>query len=594
MAPLQFRNITYGTSANVKGSATMGDDGTVSWQSNISRDTKYALKKTDVKSIDWYPTGKVYQVKLNRTEKGAAGVRLTGFSMEHETSLKKWAEKSLGVPFKSSRACIEGGNWCDLTLKSSEMLARSEDRKSMMFSIDYRQFAQSIIQGKNELAFEFKAPSRVKPTAETLVEMRVHIPDDTEPPENPDEPPEAPYELFNRILTKKAKLGRSAGEIIASFKDVTLKVPRGKYDLDFFEDVFRLHGKTYNYKIKFTQIKRLFLFTLPTNAIAFLVALQPPIRQGQTTYSYLIMNFPDQEIVEARINATEEDMKSKYISKNGQQLLKAEMEGKTYDIVSRVFLALAKCKIITTKDYLSHYKEKCVKCSFGAETGLLYPLQKSFFFIFKPPTYIKHSEVQYVEFGRADGGGSGRLFDIHLHIKRGKSKKISFTNIAMHEFENIFEYCRSKKDTLNIMDEAKWTERMQRGARSGRQRRAAASNAIDSYKNHLTAEAEDDDEEEDDDFVPGGEDEEMLAADEDYDNESSDHLSDDSEEAAKKPKPKPAKANGKPKDKKEKKGKKRSRAEEDDIDADAMAEFTKKARTEDAADDSEDDAPIGS
>lgn len=63
-----------------------------------------------------------------------------------------------------------------------------------------------------------------------------------------------PAKIFNQEILKFAGLGESGGDIIASFHDLPLIVPRGKYTLDMFSTFAKYHGRTHDYKIMYKDI----------------------------------------------------------------------------------------------------------------------------------------------------------------------------------------------------------------------------------------------------------------------------------------------------------------------------------------------------
>ena len=79
--------------------------------------------------------------------------------------------------------------------------------------------------------------------------------------ENDDEQEEdevTPAKVFNEQILKFAGLGDSAGDIVASFHDLALQVPRGKYTLDMFSTYAKFHGRTHDYKIIYKDIFKVF------------------------------------------------------------------------------------------------------------------------------------------------------------------------------------------------------------------------------------------------------------------------------------------------------------------------------------------------
>lgn len=68
----------------------------------------------------------------------------------------------------------------------------------------------------------------------------------------------------------------------------------------------RLRGKTYDYKILHSSVNRIFLLPrLDDIHIQLVIGLDPPIRQGQTRYPFLVMQFAKDEEVDAELNIDE-------------------------------------------------------------------------------------------------------------------------------------------------------------------------------------------------------------------------------------------------------------------------------------------------
>jgi structure-specific recognition protein 1 len=73
-----------------------------------------------------------------------------------------------------------------------------------------------------------------------------------------------------------------------------------------YESSFRLRGKTYDYKIQYQSIKKFFI--LPKNDethTLITMGLDPPLRQGQTRYPFIVMQLKNDEEVSIDLNMTE-------------------------------------------------------------------------------------------------------------------------------------------------------------------------------------------------------------------------------------------------------------------------------------------------
>ena len=62
-----------------------------------------------------------------------------------------------------------------------------------------------------------------------------------------------------------------------------------------------------------------------------------------------------------------------------------------------------------------------------ADDGYLYPLEKAFFYVHKPPMLITHEEIDGVEFMRQGGGvlaASAKTFDLNVRVNLGTVRVI--------------------------------------------------------------------------------------------------------------------------------------------------------------------------
>jgi len=81
---------------------------------------------------------------------------------------------------------------------------------------------------------------------------------------------------------------------------------RGRYDIKIYQTFFQLHGKTFDYKIPMSTVLRLFLLPhIDGRQMHFVVSLDPPIKQGQTRYPYLVFLFATEEKCSVELPFTE-------------------------------------------------------------------------------------------------------------------------------------------------------------------------------------------------------------------------------------------------------------------------------------------------
>jgi structure-specific recognition protein 1 len=218
-----------------------------------------------------------------------------------------------------------------------------------------------------------------------------------------------------------------------------------------YENSFRLRGKTYDYKIQYEAIKKFMILPKPDELHYMIcIGLDPPLRQGQTRYPFLVMQFKKDEEVTIDLNMTDELMKEKYEGK-----LLPHYEQPLHQVVTQVFRGLAGKKVNQpSKDFLSHHQQFGIKCSIKASEGFLYCLEKAFMFVPKPATYISYEQTASITFSRVGGAiSASRTFDITIHMKGGAGES-QFSNINREEQKPLEDFFKIKGLRVkNEMDE---------------------------------------------------------------------------------------------------------------------------------------------
>jgi structure-specific recognition protein 1 len=216
-------------------------------------------------------------------------------------------------------------------------------------------------------------------------------------------------------IMQTASIRKTTGDVIVSFNQDkgTFLTPRGRYGIELYDWFMRMRGMKYDYKVKYEDINRLFLLPKPDELhMAFVIALDKPIRQGQQRYQCLVLQ-ASKDPDEVNVNLDEETLKNEY---GGE--LQPVMRGALSNLVAKTFKVIAKKKVFIPGKFANANQQACVKCAVGANEGLLYPLEKQFVFIHKPPILIRFNEVDSVEFQRYAGGqGSTRNFDLCVNLK---------------------------------------------------------------------------------------------------------------------------------------------------------------------------------
>lgn len=211
----------------------------------------------------------------------------------------------------------------------------------------------------------------------------------------------------------------------------------GRYDIKIFSSFFQLHGKTFDYKIPMTTVLRLFLLPHKDNRqMYFILSLDPPIKQGQTRYHYLVLLFGNDEDTSIELPFTEEELKNKYEDK-----LQKELSGPVYEVLGKIMKVLINRKLTGPGSFVGNSGTPAVSCSYKAAAGHLYPLERGFIYVHKPPLHIRFEEIASVNFARS--GGSTRSFDFEIELK--SSVVHTFSSIEKEEYTKLFNYITSKK-----------------------------------------------------------------------------------------------------------------------------------------------------
>ena len=230
--------------------------------------------------------------------------------------------------------------------------------------------------------------------------------------------------------------------------------PRGRYAIELYDMYLRMRGQKYDYKIRYDDINRLFLLPKPDEVhMAFVIALDKPIRQGNQRYQYLVMQ-ASKDPDEVTVNMDDATLQKEY---SGE--LQQVMRGSLSNLIAKTFKVIAKKKVFIPGKFENANAQKCVKCALRANEGLLYPLEKQFVFIHKPPLLIRFNEVESVEFQRYGGGtGSTRNFDLAVSLKSSaasgnSAQEYVFSGIDRSDYQSLYNFLSSKNITVKNLQE---------------------------------------------------------------------------------------------------------------------------------------------
>ncbi|KAL5264743.1 hypothetical protein ACHWQZ_G005724 [Mnemiopsis leidyi] len=439
----------------------------------------------DICETHWMRASRGYQLVVITNSN--AVTKFVGLEEKNKDQIKRFIRDYYDATFIEKEPFVKGWNWGSVDFAGPLMVFHNDGKP--LFEVPLPDVSTATVN-KNEVTVEFHQDDD---TDMSLVEMRFYVPNTT------NDADDIPADNFHKSVMKYADVIKATGDVIVKFEQVLLQTPRGRYDVDMYPSFLRLHGKSYDYKIPYTTMIRMFL--LPHNdqrSVYFVISTDPPIRQGQTRYPHLVIQFIKDDWSDLTLELDEETIATKYEGK-----LQKEMAGPTYETFSKVMKFVVGQKIFVPGNFVSSSGSQAIACSHKANSGFLYPLEKGFMYVVKPPVHIRFDEVSSVNFSRvASGVGQSRSFDLEIETNTGAN--YIFASIEKKEYSKLFDFLKSKK--IRIQNTKGGDETFADDFGDGH---SASDNEMpDHYLEKMKKEgeerdSEDSDESEDEDFVAG-------------------------------------------------------------------------------------------
>ncbi|KAL3833229.1 hypothetical protein ACJIZ3_007965 [Penstemon smallii] len=392
------------------------------------------VDKSELLALTWMKVPRSNQLGV-RTKDGLY-YKFTGFRDQDVASLTTFFQSNFGTTPEEKQLSVSGKNWGEVDL-SGNMLTFLVGAKQA-FEISLADVAQTQLQGKNDVMLEFHVDDTTGANEkDSLMEISFHIPNSNTQfvgDEN-----RASAQVFQDKIISMADVGGGGEEAVVTFEGIAILTPRGRYAVELHLSFLRLQGQANDFKIQYSSVVRVFWLPKSNQPHTFVVVtLDPPIRKGQTLYPHIVMQFETDFVVEHSLNMSEDLYNSRYKDK-----LKPDHKGLVHEIFITILRGLSGAKVTKPGDFRSSQRGYAVKSSLKAEDGVLYPLEKSFFFLPKPPTLILHEEIDYVEFERHTAGGSNmHYFDFLIRLK--SEQEHLFRNIQRNEYHPLFEFVSKK------------------------------------------------------------------------------------------------------------------------------------------------------
>eukprot|EP00270_Netrium_digitus_P014912 TRINITY_DN5150_c0_g1_i6.p1 TRINITY_DN5150_c0_g1~~TRINITY_DN5150_c0_g1_i6.p1 ORF type:complete len:701 (+),score=261.43 TRINITY_DN5150_c0_g1_i6:184-2286(+) len=395
------------------------------------------VAKADVDSLSWTKLPHAYQLAIRL--KAGTKVKFNGFREQDVSNLTTFMASTLGMTAGRKEFATSGRNWGQAEL-DGKMLGFIVGGKQA-FELSIADVCNTQLQGKNDVMLEFHVDDTAGANEkDTLMEMSFHIPNTNTTYIGDDEKPSA--QVFQEMILAHADVGPSGDESVVEFEGIHVLTPRGRFKLELHVSFLRLQGLAVDFKIQYSSVVRLFVLPKANQPHTFVViTLDPPIRKGQTFYPHLVLQFATEQEKECSLAMSEELLNAKYKDK-----LQASYKGLAHEVLAQILRGLSGAKITRQGTFRSHSDGCAVRTSLKAEEGYLYPLEKCFFFLPKPPTLITHEEIDNVEFERHGAGTSSMsssYFDLVIRLR--SDQEYQFRNIQRTEYHNLFHFFDNKR-----------------------------------------------------------------------------------------------------------------------------------------------------
>lgn len=457
-----FGNISLGTRGGAnQGSLKVTATGLAWKRSGGGKSVEVAAD--DIAGLEWSRVSRGYMLSVRRVD-GGPSLQFLGFRDPKDLGSLRAALGEGAGEVREAAVGVSGHNWGRVRVEGSSLVFEVGGRPS--FRVPLPDVAQ-VQQGREEVMLEFPIDDTLAgDRADTLMEMAFHVPRDNRDvsleggadgeeagagaaPE-PDAP--AARMLFDAI-SRHTEAGAATGDAVVTFDQVGVLVPRGRFDVEMYMAAVKLVGQAQDYRIQYSSIVRIFLLpktNVPQTLVA--IALDPPIRKGQTFYTTILAQFPTDEDMTAELDISDDALAAKNDKCGGK--LARTISGPAYEVFARVLRGLSGAKL--TKPGAFRDAEGtgyAVKCSYKADDGYLYPLERAFFYVQKPPTLLVYDDVDSVEFMRQSAGVSAaKTFDLAVRMRAGQD--YLFRGIPRGEWSNLFEFIQAKQLRIENFKEA--------------------------------------------------------------------------------------------------------------------------------------------
>ncbi|KAL1338080.1 hypothetical protein AAHE18_10G185100 [Arachis hypogaea] len=511
----QFNNITLGGRGGTNPGQMKIYSGGIIWKRQ-GGGKLIEVDKADIMGVTWMKVPRTNQLGVQI--KDGLFYKFTGFRDQDVSNLTNFFQNTCGIAVEEKQLSVSGRNWGEVDLNGN-MLAFMVGSKQA-FEVSLADVSQTQLQGKNDVILEFHVDDTTGANEkDSLMEISFHIPNSNTQFVGDENRP--PAQVFHDKIMSMADVGAGGEDAVVTFEGIAILTPRGRYSVELHLSFLRLQGQANDFKIQYSSVVRLFLLPKSNQPHTFvIISLDPPIRKGQTLYPHIVMQFETDYVVQSELAMSEDLYNSKYKDK-----LELSYKGLMHEVFTTILRGLSGAKVTKPGKFRSCHDGYAVKSSLKAEDGILYPLEKSFFFLPKPPTLILHEEVNCSVFSIRSTmlNFSGMVLVVQICINFDLLVRLK------NEYHNLYGFISSKGlKIMNLGDAQPGSVGMAKVLEND------DDDAVDPHLERIRNEAGDESDEEDEDFVADKDDEGSPTDDSGGDDSDASISGDEKEKPAKK------------------------------------------------------------
>ncbi|CAH1420771.1 unnamed protein product [Lactuca virosa] len=250
--------------------------------------------------------------------------------------------------------------------------------------------------------------------------------------------------LLAQTLLSMVRVGVEQEAVIVTFEDLTLLNPSGLFTLEVYLSFLRMqHGGT-EFDIPYSSIREIFVLPKCRRPFTFVViTLDPSLNNFK-----LCFHFESYYVVE-KFLMMNPDLYAIYKDK-----LQPSYKGVIHEVFTTILQGLYTIKLTKPGEFRSCEDTYAVATAIRLLNGLIYPLDKCFFFLPTPPILIYYDEIDYVKFVRDVYAGLNKHRYLDFVVKLKTHKKHVFCGISSEEYDNLFDFISSKGIHIRSLESA--------------------------------------------------------------------------------------------------------------------------------------------